>query len=160
NQVIVYFQRADGGFGPAPNYRISVGVDPSAIGLADVDGDGRLDVVVTNQFSGDVSVLLNNAAAPFSSELRFRAGTGLYWVDQRSGGSMIHTYQGSAGVATGQFDGDNTTDLVVVNSGSNSFSLLQGNGLGGFFNPQTALTFSTGVHPTAVVTGDFNHDGH
>jgi hypothetical protein len=160
NQIFVYLQNALGGFGPAPDYQSGVGVDPSAISLADVDGDGRPDIVVTNQFSGDVSVLLNDARKPFCSELRFRAGIGLYWMDQRDGNPIIRSFQGSAGVVTGQFEGDNHTDLVVTNSGANSFSLLEGTGLGGFLNPQTALTFSTGVRPTGVVAGDFNHDGH
>jgi hypothetical protein len=168
NQVFVYLQNADGSFGlqpadgspwPSPNYQVGVGVNPSAITLTDVDGDGRLDIVVTNQFSGDVSVLLNDPSKPFGSELRFRAGVGLYWVDQRDGSPVIHSFQGSAGVVSGLFDGK-TPDLVVTNSGANSFSLLQGTGLGGFLNPQTARTFSTGVRPTGVVAGDFNHDGN
>jgi FG-GAP-like repeat len=160
NQALVYLQRAAGGFGPLPDYQVGVGVNPSAIDLADVDSDGRPDVVVTNQFSGDVSVLLNDPIVPFASESRFRASTGLYWVEEHSGSPIIRTYQGSAGVVAGQFDSDGTMDLVVTNSGSNSFSLLQGTGLGGFLNPQPTQTYSTGVRPTAVVSGDFNHDGY
>jgi hypothetical protein len=160
NQVFVYLQQATGEFGPTPDYQSGVGVNPSAIALSDVDGDGRLDIVVTNQYSGDVSVLLNDPARPFCSELRFRAGIGLYWVDQRDGRPVIHTFQGSAGVVAGRFDEDKVTDLVVTNSGANSFSLLHGTGLGGFLNPQAAQTFSTGVRPTAVVAGDFNGDGN
>jgi hypothetical protein len=159
SQVFVYMQNADGGFGPKPDYQIGVGVNPSAIRLTDVDGDGRLDIVVTNQFSGDVSVLLNYSAKPFSSVLRFRAGTGLYWVDQRDGGPVIHSFEGSAGVVSGVFDEGKAADLVVTNSGANSFSLLRETGLGGFLNPQAAQTFATGVKPTAVVAGDFDHDG-
>jgi hypothetical protein len=169
NQVFVYLQHADGSFGlqpadgspgPSPNYRVGVGVNPSAISLTDMDGDGRLDIVVTNQFSGDVSVLLNDLGNPFGSELRFRAGIGLYWVDQRANGPVIHSFQGSAGVVSGLFDDGKTPDLVVTNSGANSFSLLRGTGLGGFLNPQTALTYSTGVRPTGVVAGHFTHDGN
>jgi hypothetical protein len=160
NQVFVYLQQADGGFGPTPDYQIGVGVNPSAISLTDVNGDGLLDVVVTNQFSGDVSVLLNDPARPFCAELRFRAGIGLYWMDQHDGSPVIHSFQGSAGVVSGIFDEGTTTDLVVTNSGSNSFSLLRGTGLGGFLNPQVAQTFSTGVRPTGVVAGDFNRDGN
>jgi hypothetical protein len=160
NRVFVYLQHADGGFGPTPDYQSDVGIDPSAISLADVNGDGRLDIVITNQFSGDVSVLLNDPAKPFCAELRFRAGLGLYWVDQNDGSLVMRSFQGSAGVVSGIFDEGKPTDLVVTNSGANSFSLLQGTGLGGFLNPQAARSFSTGVRPTAVVAGDFNHDGH
>jgi hypothetical protein len=160
NQVFAYLQRADGGFGPTPDYQAGVGIDPSAITLADVDGDGRTDIVVTNQLSGDVSILLNDPARPFGSELRFRAGVGLYWVDQGDGGPVVRSSQGSAGVVAGPFTGEQSTDLVVTNSGANSFSLLRGTGLGGFLNPQAVQTFATGVRPTGVVAGDFNHDGN
>jgi hypothetical protein len=160
NRVFVYLQNAEGGFGATPDYQVGVGVNPSAIRLADVDGDGRLDIVVTNQFSGDVSVLLNDPTKPFCSELRFRAGLGLYWMDQRDGSPVIHSFQGSAGVVSGIFDEGKSTDLVVTNSGANSFSLLQNTGLGGLLNPQAAQTFATGVRPTGVVAGDFNRDGH
>jgi hypothetical protein len=160
NRVFVYLQKADGGFGPTPDYQSDVGIDPSALSLADVNGDGRVDIVITNQFSGDVSVLLNDPAKPFCAELRFRAGIGLYWVDQNDSSLVMRSFQGSAGVVSGIFDEGKPTDLVVTNSGANSFSLLQGTGLGGFLNPQAARSFSTGVRPTAVVAGDFNHDGH
>jgi hypothetical protein len=160
NQVFVYLQKADGGFGPAPDYQSGVGINPSAISLADVDGDGRLDIAITNQFSGDVSVLLNDPRKPFCSELRFRAGIGLYWVDQHDGRPVVHSFQASAGVVSGIFEGGKSTDLIVTNSGSNSFSRLQGTGLGGFLNPQAAQTFPTDVRPTAVVAGDFNRDGN
>src|SRR5262249_10569526 len=160
NEVFVYLQQAEGGFGPTPDHQTGVGVNPSAVSLTDVDGDGRPEIVVTNQFSGDVSVLLNDPAKPFCAELRFRAGIGLYWVDQHDGRAVIHSFQGSAGVVSGVFDEGKAADLVVTNSGSNSFSLLQGTGLGGFLNPQVAQTFSTGVRPTGIVAGDFNHDGN
>jgi hypothetical protein len=162
NQVFVYLQHTDGAFGPMPDYQIGVGVNPSAITLADVNGDGLLDIVVTNQFSGDVSVLLNDPdpKKAFCSVLRFRAGIGLYWVDQQNGSPVIHSFQGSAGVVSGRFDEAKSTGLVVVNSSSNSFSLLQGTVAGGFLNPQAAQTFATGIRPTAVVVGDFNNDGH
>ncbi len=159
NRVFVYLQGAGGSFGPTPDYQSGVGVNPSAVSLADVDGDGRPDIEVTNQFSGDVSVLLNDPGKPFCSELRFRAGTGLYWLDQRDGSLVMRSFEGSAGAVAGKFDG-NTTDLVIANSGANSFSLLQGTGPGGFLNPQAAQTFATGVRPTGIVADDFNRDGH
>ena len=71
DQVFVYLQNAAGGFGPLPSYSVGVGVDPTDVELADVNGDGRPDIVVANQSSGDVSVLLNDPNRPFSTEQRF-----------------------------------------------------------------------------------------
>src|SRR5262249_40823101 len=80
-QAFVYLHNAAGRFGPTPAYQNAVGVSPSDIQLADVDGDGRLDIVVTNRYSSDVSILLNSAGTPFDTALRFRASTGLCGVD-------------------------------------------------------------------------------
>jgi hypothetical protein len=160
DQVFVYLQHTDGSFGSAPDYQTSVGVNPSAITLADVDGDGRLDIVVTNQFSGDVSVLRNDSAAPFTVEQRFRAGAGLYGVEQVNGSLAVDSFEGAAGVVAGRFDEEFGTDLVVTNSGANTVSLLTGPGDGGFLNPDLSRTFGTGSDPTAVVAADFNGDGH
>src|SRR5262249_4009149 len=48
--------------------------------------------------------------------------------------------------------------LVVTHSGANTFSVLSGSGLGGFLNPVSPPSFTTGSHPTVVVTGHFNAD--
>ncbi len=40
-----------------PDYQIQVGA-ASSIALADINGDGRLDILVTDQVSGEVRVLL------------------------------------------------------------------------------------------------------
>src|SRR5262245_5954867 len=79
---------------------------------------------------------------------------------QQDGGLLMRSFQASAGVVSGTFDEGRPAELIVTNSGANSFSLLQGTGRGGFLNPQAARTFSTGIRPTEVVTGDFNSDGH
>src|SRR5262249_4409830 len=146
-------------FGPAPDYTSEVGMSPSALELADVDGDGRLDIVVTNDFSGDVSILRNEGNAPFAVKLRFRAGPGLYGLDANDNRSAysagtavqrkaegdsqdqgndhycVQSRQAPAGVVAGLFDADGVTDLIVTHSGANSFSLLRGSGAGGFLNP-------------------------
>src|SRR5262249_30248433 len=72
NQVFVYLQNAAGGFNAVPDAQFDVGVNPSDIALVDVNGDNRPDVVVTDQFSGDVSVLLNQGGGRFSAAERFR----------------------------------------------------------------------------------------
>lgn len=60
-------------------------------------------------------------------------------------------------VAVGDFNGDGILDLAVANSGSNSVSILIGNGDGSYW---LAANFNVGAYPAAIATGDFNHDGH
>jgi len=60
-------------------------------------------------------------------------------------------------VAVGDFNGDGIPDLAVANSGSNSVSVLIGNGDGSYW---PAANFNVGTYPAAIAAGDFNHDGH
>src|SRR5439155_2548667 len=134
-------------------------------------GDGRLDIAVTSRFAGDVRVLLNRgavaevarlraatpqslatSATPFASGLRFRAGTGLYYLDDLTGTPQVRSGEATTALIAGNFDADPAVELVVLNSGSNSVAVLQG-GPGGFLNPQAAQTFATGPRPAAAVAG-------
>jgi hypothetical protein len=158
SQVFVYLQSPAGGFAPIPDYRINVGLNPSDLALLDVDGDHRPDIVVTSQFSGTVSVLLNDPRSPFSSALAFRGGGGLAGLDPVNGRRTLQSREAPLGLAVGDFNGDGTGDLVVTHSGGNNFSVLAGSGRGGFLNPESAPGFITGSRPTVVVTGHFNAD--
>src|SRR5438128_1433983 len=59
-------------------------------------------------------------------------------------------------VAVGDFNGDGVPDLAVANFGSNTVSVLLGNGDGTF---RPAPTISMGSSPHWVAVGDFNRDG-
>src|SRR6266545_4605692 len=63
---------------------------------------------------------------------------------------------GPQAVVTADFNNDNVQDLAVVNSGSNTVSVLLGNTNGTF---QPALTSATGGAPLSLAVGDFNADG-
>ena len=60
--------------------------------------------------------------------------------------------------ATGSFFGGGTLDLAVADSATNSVSLLQGDGQGGF-QLMPELELGGGIFPTVVATGDFTGDG-
>jgi FG-GAP-like repeat/FG-GAP repeat len=60
------------------------------------------------------------------------------------------------GEAVGDFNGDGKADLVVVNQGANTLSVLLGNG-NGTFQPRT--DYATGTSPWGVAVGDVNGDG-
>ena len=59
-------------------------------------------------------------------------------------------------VAVGDFNGDSKLDLAVANRGSNTVSVLLGNGDGTF---QTRMDYAAGGDPISVAVGDFNGDG-
>jgi hypothetical protein len=84
--------------------------DPSSIAVGDFNGDGKLDIAVTNSLSQTVSILFGNGDGTFQPRVDY--GTGL----------------GPSSVAVGDFNGDGNLDLAVTNSGSNSVSIFLNSG--------------------------------
>ncbi len=71
--------------------------------------------------------------------------------------------QSPTALGMGDFNKDNNLDLVVVNSQSDSFTVLLGTRSGRFSIPPcseftTTQDCSTGLHPTSVAVGDANGD--
>jgi len=59
------------------------------------------------------------------------------------------------GIATGNFDEDDTLDVAVANSGENSVSVLLGDGSGSFYDSSDE---TVGSSPYGIVAGDFRED--
>jgi glucose/arabinose dehydrogenase len=60
------------------------------------------------------------------------------------------------GIYTADLDGDGKLDLAVANAGSNTVSVLMGNGDGTFV---AAVNYNVGSEPKSVTGADFNGDG-
>jgi hypothetical protein len=121
---------------------------PFAVAVADVNGDGRPDLAVTNFGSNTVSVLLNTTPAG--------AGSVSFAAQQ-----TFATSNFPHGVAVADVNGDGRPDLVVANSSDNSVGVLlnttpAGSGTVSFAAKQT---FAVGTAPFGVAVGDFNGDG-
>lgn len=116
---------------------LGVGNKPSGIALADLNGDGRLDVAVANKSDNSVSVVLSRSDGSFAPKVDYLVGTA------------------PVALVSGDFNGDHIPDLAVVNSQDNTVSILLGVG-DGTFNSQ--VTYPTGTLPVAIVTADFNGD--
>jgi uncharacterized repeat protein (TIGR01451 family) len=141
----------------------AVGVAPSDITVADVDGDGLPDIVVSDQAGGDVTVLYNDPTHSFTRMARFRASTGLSGLDMTTATPAVASPAQSVSLVANNFTSSGRQDLVVVNRGTHSFSVLPNDGNGGFHDPQAALTTSTSDgllinnQPGPVVAGAFNN---
>ncbi|MCU1248331.1 MAG: repeat protein, partial [Edaphobacter sp.] len=86
-------------------------------------------------------------------------GAGTFGQQTVSGSTSPVTVGNSPlGVAAGDFNNNGNIDIVVLNSGDNTTSILNGNGAGGFTASGTTRT--TGNGPIAIVAGDFDGDGN
>jgi hypothetical protein len=125
------------------------GKGPSAAAVGDFNGDGVLDVAVTNFSSNQVSALPGSGS-----------GTGFNFLtpDSFATGTL-----GPNSITVGDFNGDGVLDLAAAAEGSSQISILLGDGSGNF-SPAAGSPFSTtsatgGRGPASLVAADFNGDG-
>ena len=106
---------------------------PAGLGVSDVQavdttGTGRLDLVVTNELTGQVSILRNLGDETFGPPAPYRGGTALSGLDTSSGTPEVTSLEATASVAAGALVTGGPTDLVTANPGSSSLGLLVGLG--------------------------------
>ncbi len=123
------------------------GDDPVSVTVGDLNGDGKLDLIVANLIS-TVSVLFNTtapgaSAATFATKQDFPTGDGPRFV------------------SVGDLNGDGKLDLAVANFNSSTVSVLLNTTVPGAAAPSFAALhdFPTGVRPVSVSVGDLNGDG-
>ncbi|MDB5978482.1 MAG: repeat-containing protein, partial [Nevskia sp.] len=125
------------------------GVAPYWISSADLNGDGKPDLVVSENGVDKVVVLLN-ATAPGSATAAFTAHQ-----DFTTGGSVAF------GVEVADVNHDGRADLLVTNMDTSTVSVLQnvtttGSNVAAF---APHVDFAVGNAPDAIVVADFNGDG-
>jgi hypothetical protein len=118
---------------------LATGNKPSGIVVADFNGDGRLDMAVTNESDNTVSVVLSKPDGSYAPQVTYKVGAAPLQL------------------VTADFNGDGKMDLAVVNSQDNTVSILLGVGDGTFLGQ---MTYSVGAMPVAITAADFKGDKH
>jgi hypothetical protein len=129
---------ATGGGQFLPRVDIPCGDSPSDIAVADLNGDGRIDIAVSDSTAQNVAVYLNQGNGVFASAVFYSVGSA------------------PTGLAAGDMDGDGDVDLVTANPSNDVCTILHNSGSGSFGSPTTVWTLET---PYDVVVADFNNDG-
>lgn len=131
-----------------PQSSFATGSFPHTAEFADINNDGKLDLVAVNQSAFTVSVLLNNTPTG--------ANTPSYAPKQDFAVQSFPDW-----VSVADLNNDGRLDLVVANALSNSISLLMNATTVGSstvaFSPRQ--DFTVGARPRSVVAIDLNNDG-
>lgn len=135
----VLLGNGDGTFQPQVRYK--VGLEPAQVVAGDFNGDGNLDLAVTNRNTpGFVSLLLGIGDGTFQPQIK----------------TAIAHYPNL--IAVGDLNGDGKLDLVTASGGccpKKYTNALLGNGDGAF---QLVWTTINAAVPAAIALGDFNGD--
>lgn len=107
--------------------------------IVDLNGDGKNDLIVANDTSGTLSILLGNGDGTFLSPVSYA------------------THSGTRGVVSADTNNDGKLDLIASNFSGASLSVLLGNADGTFRAPNTLS--ASGVSSYLTSAGDLNNDG-
>ncbi len=132
----------------AARVNFAVGGTPVLVRLADLDGDGRLDIVCVNQSGDSISLLRNTATSGVINSHSFAPKFDL------------STTGDPRWVTIADLNGDGKPDLAAATHSSGQLSLFQNGGSPGTlsFGPRADLTPSSAA-PT-IEAGDIDGDGH
>jgi hypothetical protein len=124
------------------------GADTFYVAVADLDGDGRPDLVTANAASTTVSVLINTT--PAGAAIASLAPQQTFVVGKNP-----------EGLAAADLNGDGKPDLAVANYGSGTVSVLLNTTTPGTAAVSFAAqqTFAAGTNAFDVAVGDVNGDG-
>jgi hypothetical protein len=137
----VLLNQGNGSFAAQIAYPVDTAPDvvgPDAIAAADLNGDGKLDLVTANYGGGTVSVLLNQGNGSFAPKVAYGAGVR------------------PVAIAAADLTGDGIPDLAVANSISETVNVMANQGNSSFAGP---VFFAVELGPSSIVAADWNGDG-
>ena len=156
--ITVFISNPDGSMNAGVTYNPPGSTLLQFVGVADFNGDGKLDVAATNsanletcnaQPCGVVEIFTGDGAGNFSA----------IPATYPTGQSTTDTTRSSLGEVVGDFNGDGWPDLAVVNNYSGTsadVAILMNDGTGKFLAP---VNYALSVLATEITAADLNGDG-
>lgn len=139
NDVRVFLNDGQGGYGPFKVYPATLGDRPSTIEGADFNRDGHIDFAVGNSTGRNVSVFLGDGTGALTQPRAYRVDSGV------------------RGLAVLDLNGDGYPDIVTANRDAGSVTTLINDGTGSFLPSKSISTPGSGE--TAASAADMNEDG-
>jgi len=129
-------------FRSAPGSPHALGAGASDVVLADVDGDGHLDVIAAAANEGALQLLRGDGKGGFSPTTILARATGLH------------------AVAVADLDRDGDLDVLATQHDSHDVTVLLGDGKGAFTTTDTFVARTEGAaHNHGLAVADFDEDG-
>lgn len=127
----------------APAEITPTGANAFGVTLADVDGDGKKDVLVANSGSNTVSVLRNTSTV---GSISFSAAT------------TLTTNSGPRGITVGDLDNDGRPEVIATTTNSFTVDIFRNTSSNGAISFAARQNLSAN-NPEAVTAADFDGDG-
>jgi len=147
--VLLGSQNFDGTFTEAPGSPFKVGTKPSAVVIADFNGDGNLDFAVANQGDNTISVFQGDSLGNFTEF-------------PKSPFVLPTTEKGPIAMVSAKFDNSGKPEIALLNATSQTVGIFQASfnsAFDGTFAELSGSPIATDVDPAAFAAGDLNADG-
>jgi hypothetical protein len=141
--VTILLGNGVGGFSASAASPIQVGGAPSAIAAADFNGDGRLDLVVTDAVSASATILLGDGHGSFAP----------------TSTSPLPVGELPLSITAADFNGSGYPGFAVANVADNTVSVWLG-AQGGLLSAAPSGPLAVGDGPSAIVAADVTGNGH
>ena len=139
----VFLGDGKGNFKESATYEL--GVESTSLVAADFDGDGYLDIAVTNRFG------YGNNGHEGAVLMFYGKGDGTFRKPD------VYRLPGEPyGIAAGDFNGDHQVDLAVAEDSGGSVAILMNNGQGKF---KHIVTYPTDAEADYIAVADLGHRG-
>ncbi len=119
-----------------------------SIAVADIDGDGKLDIVA-NTSRSNLIYIFRNISSP-----------GVLTTNSFASPIIIPLGNASERIAVQDLNGDGRPDIVIPDTGSNTISILQNESTVGNISFGNPVNLFTGNYPTDVKIADLDGDGN